>query len=101
MPKIYRSTDAPATAEQGDLMVDQTNNEIDLYTGTAWAPPEFSSLTVNGAGTISGTVTASTISGTMQFSNNTGCTGSASVSGAASGLSLRWTIPTVASSNCN
>lgn len=50
-------------------------------------------------GTLSGVMAQSNMTATMDFSL-TSCGGTASVSGAVSGSTLRWTVPSVASSNC-
>ena len=56
----------------------------------------------NGGNTlVSGVVTSSTLTASVQFTGVTGCVGTASVSGSATATQLRFTIPTLASSQCN
>ena len=47
---IYLSTNAPPTAQQGDIKINQSDNTMEIYSGTAWAAPRFIGLTVDSGG---------------------------------------------------
>lgn len=53
------------------------------------------------AATTSGTISGNSMAMSMQFANNAGCTGSASVTATFVTNTIRFVIPTVASTNCS
>lgn len=50
MPKIYFDTEQPTTPEQGDLRVLKATNVLQEYSGSSWAAPRFTTLTIDSGG---------------------------------------------------
>lgn len=65
-PRIYRSTDAPATPEQGDIIYRVNNGRLEQYTGSAWGGITFANTNAQTA-----TVAALAFSGTYASTNTT------------------------------
>ena len=53
MPRFYNSNEAPGTPQQGDLRYNVSNNQLEVYTGTAWGRITFNAVTA-GAVTLDG-----------------------------------------------
>ena len=47
---LYVSSDAPTTPHQGDVRINQSDNTMQVYSGSAWAAPRFINLTVDSGG---------------------------------------------------
>ena len=66
-PNFYRSDEPATTPTQGDLRINPTNNQIEVYGGTTWAAPRFTSLTVDSGG-LTVTSGATSFGGAVQTS---------------------------------
>lgn len=66
-PRIYSSRNAPATPKQGDIQFNESNNRIEVYTGSAWGQVNFATTTVTDL-----TADTFTISAGFASTNSTG-----------------------------
>lgn len=68
MPRsTYTTLDAPTSPQQGDVRINVSNNQMEIYSGTAWISPRFTSLTVASGGitlTTGGIVTSTSYAST-------------------------------------
>ena len=66
-PRFYLSNDPPTTPQQNDLRINPANNQIEVYNGSAWVSPRFTSLTVDSGG-LTVTSGAASFGGAVQTS---------------------------------
>ena len=59
-PRIYRSLNAPGTPKAGDIQYNESNNRIEVYTGSAWGEVNFGTVRAQATTTTTLTATALT-----------------------------------------
>ena len=71
-PRIYSSRNAPGTPKQGDIRYDESNNRIEVYTGSAWGQVDFANLNAQTTVVTDLTATSLTTSAGYASTNSTG-----------------------------